>query len=523
MTASPPCINPYAGCDVAQLLLMRARALGERKFLTWAPPDAPVRHWSYGEFYHDVCAVAAGLSKRGLSQGDRLLIHMDNCPEFLIAWHACARLGVVAVTTNTKAVGAELAYFIEHSASVAAITQVRYFDVVSSAGAGLQWIVCADAASSSEGLSFATLFADPDASLAVSPDPARDLSIQYTSGTTARPKAVVWTHANGLWGAQAGALNEGLRGADAHLVVLPLFHTNALSYSMLAALWAGARIVVQPKFSASRYWQIVHDQGCTWSSLVGFNARALMDHWDGQAHGLRVMSFAVGYPPVEEAVGVKTMGLWGMTETITQAIVTDLNAPTQLMSIGRPMPAYDLVVCNADGRLACAGETGRLLIRGVQGVTLFDRYLDDEAGTASAFDEHGYFQTGDRVTLLENGELRFADREKDMLKVGGENVAASEVEAVIAQVVGVREVAVVAKADAMLDEVPVAFVIAAEDVAGLPADLALAITRACAQNLAPFNRPREVRIVDDLPRVTLEKVAKAQLPRQLQEEAARPS
>jgi crotonobetaine/carnitine-CoA ligase len=143
---------------------------------------------------------------------------------------------------------------------------------------------------------------------------------------------------------------------------------------------------------------------------------------------------------------------------------------------------------------------------------LFQEYLGNAQATAESFDADGWFRTGDRVLLLEDGAIQFGDRNKDMLKGGGENVAASEIERVILLVPGVRECAVVAKKHPMLDEVPVAFVLPAEPA---PAGLRDEIAAACAVQLADFKRPREIRLVDDLPRVTLEKVAKAELRRRL--------
>src|SRR5262249_4268595 len=136
------------------------------------------------------------------------------------------------------------------------------------------------------------------------------------------------------------------------------------------------------------------------------------------------------------------------------------------------------------------------------------------SATAESFDERGFFHAGDRVTLLEDGFIKFADRSKDMLKVGGENVAASEIEQVILTVAGVREVAVVAKPHRMLDEGPVAFVIRQPDA---PAALADTILAACREKLAGFKVPAEVRFVDALPRSTLEKIAKAELRKLLRE------
>jgi len=178
------------------------------------------------------------------------------------------------------------------------------------------------------------------------------------------------------------------------------------------------------------------------------------------------------------------------------------------MSMGRPAPGYDIHVLGDDGAPVGPGEVGDLFIGGRRGVSLFLEYAGDADATAAAFREDGLFITGDRVRLGEDGFLYFADRAKDMLKVGGENVAASEIERVIQGVAGVAEVAVVAMRHPMLDEAPAAFVIPHP---GHGASLVDEILAACEQSLAAFKRPHRVRLVESLPRATLEKVAKAEL------------
>ena len=166
----------------------------------------------------------------------------------------------------------------------------------------------------------------------------------------------------------------------------------------------------------------------------------------------------------------------------------------------------------ADARAVEPGGSGQLLVQGIRGLSLFAEYLGNAAATEGSYTADGWFRTGDRVDLLEDGSIRFGDRTKDMLKVGGENVAASEIERVIAPVAGVREVAIVAQKHRMLDEVPVAFVI---PVDGFPSeshrDLEARILAACKANLADFKQPRAVHIVAEMPRSTLEKVNKAEL------------
>jgi carnitine-CoA ligase len=521
--AAPGIVGPFAGLDVPWLLRMRAEVRRDHPFLIWAPFDAPARRWTYGEFHERVGALAAGLSRRGIKQGDYVLIHLDNCIEAVLSWFACVELGAIAVTTNTRSAAAEIEYFAGHCGAVAAITQPAYAELISANCKGLRWIAVishdagqAPAQTPSHGDSFESLFADSANRPRRAIDPLAACSVQYTSGTTSRPKAVLWTHANALWGAKINAAHQDLHASDVHQTYLPLFHTNALAYSMLASLWVGASCVIQPRFSASRFWPVALEHGCTWTSTIPFCMKALLEHEIPTHHKFRLWGTAVNDPPAFAVFGVKTIGWWGMTETITHGIIGEVDQPNPPMSIGRAAPEYEIRVTNDDGAPASVGETGNLLIKGIPGLSLFAEYLHNEKATSESFDEHGYFVTGDRVTLLDHGYLKFGDRAKDMLKVGGENVAASEIEQVIAVVPGVREAAVVAKKHPMLDEVPVVFIIPHAGVAAVPAELHDNIMTACRSALADFKLPREIRFVDEMPRSTLEKVAKAELRKMLE-------
>src|SRR5262249_17758355 len=138
------------------------------------------------------------------------------------------------------------------------------------------------------------------------------------------------------------------------------------------------------------------------------------------------------------------------------------------------------------------GQTGDLVIRGVRGLSLFAEYYRDPEATEAAFDDEGWFITGDRAVLLESGWMMFADRAKDMMKVGGENVAASEVERVLAELPGIREVAVVARPHPLLDEEPVAFIRMWCSAKDAPRTLAADAIELCKQRLADFKVPREI-------------------------------
>src|ERR1700680_1623067 len=137
---APGVVSPFAGMDVPWLLRMRAETRRDHRFLIWAPFDAPARIWAYGEFHERVGALAAGLAARGGQPGDVLLIHLDNCAEAMLAWFACAELGAIAVTTNTRSAPAEMEYFAGHCGAVAAITQPAYAEMISAHCRGLRWL-----------------------------------------------------------------------------------------------------------------------------------------------------------------------------------------------------------------------------------------------------------------------------------------------------------------------------------------------------------------------------------------------
>jgi crotonobetaine/carnitine-CoA ligase len=518
---------PYDGMDMRSLMQAQSARHGARAFLIWEPFQGVGRTWTYSEFFEAVRSFAAGLHHKGLCPGDRVLIHLENCPEFLVAWLGCAWAGVVAVTSNTKLSVDELTYVATHSKVVGAVTQPGLVAIVEKSTGNDCWIAVTETDASApvapsdlrpRVLSFSSICGDASNLPARSHDPAAPFAVQYTSGTTARPKAVLWTHANALWGAEMSAAHEDLGPKDIHLVHLPLFHTNAQVYSVLANLWAGGTLVLQPKFSASRFWSVSLKHRCTWTSLVRFCILALEDH-PVPDHHYRYWGLPLCEPPSDAKFHVKSIGWWGMTETVTHGIVGSTRLPNVPNSMGRAAPGYEVFVLDSEDRRVAPGDVGDLFVRGIPGVSLFREYVDDPEATRAAFRSDGLFITGDRVRVGVDGELYFADRSKDVLKVGGENVSASEIERVILGVYGVHEVAVVGRPDVMRGETVVAFIIPTTAAAS-DTKLKERVMEACDVLLASFKRPGEVRIVDRFPRSTLEKVSKAELRKTLMSEPA---
>ncbi len=453
------------GRSLGWLLDHRVATRGDYPFLVWEPFDGRRLVWTYREFATDVRRVGAGLAARGIGWGDRILLHMENSPEFLLIWFACARLGAVPVCTNSKSAADEMSYFGEHSEVVGAVTQPSFAGLVGRALPFLPWTVVTatdklevGAARSGDQDSFLSLYGEGAGTDTVNDDRA-PAWIQYTSGTTSRPKAVVLTHANGLWGAKTTARNEGLRPDDVHFVHLPLFHINAICYSILTTMWVGGSVVLVPRFSASRFWDTSRRNNCTWASVIPFCTQALLTVDPPEAHTYRLWGNGINIPAEMQPWGIRNLGWYGMTETVAHPVIDDVEVPGPFGSMGRPAPGYQVEVRRDDGTLAEPEEQGFLFVRGQPGLSLFAGYLHDVEATRRAVDADGWLDTGDRATWRPDGSLVFGDRAKDMLKVGGENVAASEVERVVIEVEGVSEVAVVSSPDRFLGEVPVAFVI----------------------------------------------------------------
>jgi len=359
--------------DVHSLLCDHATRRPETPFLHWEPFSGEPETYSYERLYREACALADGLKSRGVKSGEFLMLHATNSPEYLITWHACAMLGVVVVTTNPRSVQDEMDYFIGDSKP--------------------RWVITQPAL-------------DAEAYVHKKVDPMSPLSVQYTSGTTSRPKGVVWTHANAIWGGQVGAAHLQLRADDVAMVFTPLCHTNAMSWTHFPVLWSGGSMVMHPKFSASRYWPSVLKHDCSWGNAIPFAVQALAMQPVPDNHNIRLWVVgAANVGPIEQHFGITFIGAWGMTEIVTHGTYTPVHLSAPPLSMGMPVPEFELAILDPNNEPVETGDVGLLKIRGQRGVQIFLEYLNNPDATNSSFDKESWFDTGDRVRQVENGHL----------------------------------------------------------------------------------------------------------------------
>jgi fatty-acyl-CoA synthase len=334
--------------------------------------------------------------------------------------------------------------------------------------------------------------------------------IVYTSGTTGRPKGAVHTQSNLLWNIQSAIAAQDIGARDHLLNPLPMFHVGGLCIQLLPVLAAGGTVTLHARFDPAAWIADVAARRPTLSLLVPATLKAILDHPDwatADLSSMRLLNTGSSTVPrsMIEAVharGVPVSQVYGATETGPVSIVLRADdAFDHVGSTGKPALHVEVRLVKPDGTDAADGETGEILVRGMNVVA---GYWNDPGNPAFA---DGWFRSGDLAYRDTGGFYWVVGRSKDMIISGGENIYPAELENVLADCPAILECAVIGEDDARWGEVAVAVVVkkpgAALDEAGV---LALFDTR-----LARFKHPRRVVFADALPKTALGKVQKAQL------------
>ena len=488
----------------------------DKTWLVFEDRDDSVESFSYAEFECRVNQTANVLTRLGLRPGDKLVLHLTNCPEFLFLWFGAAAIGAVIVPTNTLSSLDELDYLVDHSEAVLLATEREHLPLVEQLLPRCpnvrHILLCRTDRDEDPALAFNRLLGEaPETPPAHEPRPLDVVAILYTSGTTSKPKGCLITNANYLHVGEAVSKGMRLGPDDRFLTVLPLFHGNSQYYATMSALIVGASVVLTERFSASRYWDQAARHGCTVGSLFAAPMRMLLAQPpspDTHRHRMRLVIFAQNVSEQQlqewdERFGAPLMQIYGMTEQLGHPLSNPLDYPRDNMTIGLPSLGWQIRIVDEAGEDVPEGQAGQLLVRGELGLSLMLGYFKNPDATAEAIRD-GWLWTGDNVRVREDGYAVFVDRAKDMIKRSGENVAAGEVEEALKAHPAVFDAAVIGVPDPIRDEAILALVIPGEGIAPTEAEL----IAWCAERLARFRVPERVIFRTELPRTSVGKIQK---------------
>ena len=464
--------------------------------------------------------VAVALAGAGIGRGDRVAIMLPNRVEWPLAWLGLARIGAVMVPINTGYRSADAGFVLRHAGIRAVVTLRALVPLLLNVRADIDaafGILCVDGGTDGETLNLAALVGThaADAPPTVEIDSHTLVNVQYTSGTTGEPKGCMLSHSwfmRFAW--RVTTLHDGLDENDTILTSQP-FHYVDPQWNLAVALLSGATLVVIDRFHPSTFWDRVRDHRVTWFYCLGVMPKLMLNTppspLDREHSVRRVICSAIpraDHATIEARWGVPWFEAFGMTESGLDVAVelADHDESVGTGCIGTPMAGREARVVDADGRPVPSGTAGELVLRGVG---LMDGYYRNPAATADAF-RNGWLHTGDVVRCDERGRFFYLTRMKDMIRRGGENIAAAEVEEVIMRHTGVRLAAVLAVDDDLRGEEVLAYVVPSD---GEPRDEVdpAALSAFCAERLARFKVPRYWKYRDDLPRTPSERIRKEAL------------
>ncbi len=508
----------------------------------------PVKRISYGELAERAMHKARALRGLGVGPGDHVGLLLPTSMDFVETMFGIAMLGAVTVPINARYMPPELAYVIENADLVAVLTTDEFDDAVNFVErlhAALPELESADAGSLSLDAApclrnvvvlgekqaagmmteaeFDSLAADvPEDEVHVRRLQTRLGStclILYTSGTTANPKGCMISHEAMVRNSMALADRYELGADDSFWSPLPMFHIAAI-LPLAASAARGSTYVTTPHFKAGEALEMLESEQvtctypCFWTIMGD-----LVNHEDFEKRDLSRIRLMNANFAVQPAVVGETMekampdtvyvGTFGMTETAGTVTTSALDATREqrFTRLGSPLAGLEIKAVDEDGNELAPGERGEALIRGY---SLFTEYYKAPEKTAEALDADGWFHSGDLISIDADGQVMFHGRIKDMLKVGGENVAAVEIESHLQKHDAVKLAQVVGVPDARLQEVPAAFV-ELNDGCSVTEDELIAF---CKGEIAGFKVPRYVRTVTEWPQSST-KIQKFRLQEQI--------
>ena len=483
--------------NVAQVLETAARDHADRTALVVGD-----RTWAYRDL-DAACSVLAGrLVHLGLVPGDRIGLHLPNSAEFVLAYYAAQKLGVVPLSLNVTYAPDEIAYIVGDATPKAIVTAAAVAASLPPRDRmpSVRRVLHAEDLASLEG-------AKPVHAL----DRDRDetAAILYTSATTGRPKGVMLTHANIVSNAYATVHHLGLTADDRGLCAVPMFHCFGQNFIMNALVTAGAQLVIHPRFVPDAFREaVVRHRITLFYGVPAMYIVFLATERTLDFASIRLFFSAAATLPLDverrwsERYGRRITQGYGLTECSPFA-AWNHDVRIRAGSVGTPIENVEMKVVDGEGREVADGELGELLIKGPN---VMKGYFGNPRATADAI-RNGWLHSGDIGYRDPDGYYFLVDRVKDMINVAGFKVFPREVEEVLFRHNAVREAAVVGVPDPVRGEAVKAFVVLQEGRRVTPEEL----QQVCRDAVASYKVPETIEFLGALPKNPTGKILKKEL------------
>lgn len=491
--------------NLRKLLEMKVRQHGDKPFIIFVGQSGNEEILTYRQFDEQVNRLANWLLSRGIGKGDFVLTHLPNTPGFVIASHAITKIGAVFIPSIIFDVADDLEYKLNFSKAKMVITDGAHYPEFAKILHQCPSVRDVLIYRSDEPIE--NTFVWNDVLLESSPDlapleiDAMDTAqMMFTSGTTARPKGVVHTHANLLYIGEICARSFHVGAHDRYMLVLPLFHVNAQCISWYPCLTAGAGIVICEVFSASQFSHLIRKYDVTLCSLVAATVRMILaqpEHpLDGESKMWRC-PYAIAitdeeWDTFERRFNTTLVDLYGLTETLAPCTIMPIWGEHRRGSVGFPNFGMEVKIVDDSRNEVPIGHVGEIAIKGEPGISIFKEYYNNPEATNRDLVD-GWFFSGDFGKMDEEGYVHFIDRKKDVIQRGGENISAAEVERVLMDHPAMAECAVISVPDPVRDEAVMAIVRLKEGVSASEEE----IIEYCRARMAKFKVPSFVRIHDE--------------------------
>ena len=483
---------------------------------------APGERIVYRELIARAQRAAANLHRLGLRRGDHFAICMGNCIDWVVCAYAASLVGAAVVPVNTRFKAEELRYCLAQSDSKFLVVADQFLNIdfiamlraIAPALPQLRTVVVFGSNVPEGAVPAAALARDgaPALDTDAGPRPEDVALIQYTSGTTAYPKGVMLTHRSMVLDAWHVGRRLGLRHGDRYFSGRPLFHVAGTTLSMLASLVAGACYITAPSFEVATVLRMMEEERCTMTSANDTMFVMLMNHPEFRRERFRLRGGMAAVSPevarqIVERLGMREMCVgYGLSESSPNCALSpyDDSLEKRIAGYAYPLPGLEVEIFRPDTNEPLpAGTPGEIRVRGW---SVMKGYYNMPEATAKTIDAAGWLHTGDLGVADEEGRICFIDRLKDMLRVGGENVAPADVEGVLNAHPAVKLSKVVGVPDPRLMEVVAAYVQRKEGAVVTPEEL----IAWCKERCAGFKVPRYVRFVDSFDTIGMTASSKIQ-------------